>query len=194
MTGVATPLPAPRVRLSRRIFVESFAVHGGLWLLGAGLLVLLTLPLATLFVKSFEDRAGVFIGLANFAQYVQTPALARSTMNTLVFACLTTLITVPLAFTFAYAIQRSCIPLKGLWRSIALIPILAPSLLAALSFIYLFGNQGILKAALGWFGFTSIYGLPGMVLAMSNRTFTQPLPGAPQRFQQSRSRAFSQSV
>jgi iron(III) transport system permease protein len=171
MTGIATPLPAPRVRLSRRIFVESFAAHGGLWLLGAGLLVFLTLPLATLLVKSFEDRAGAFIGLANFAQYVQTPALARSTMNTLVFACLTTLITVPLAFTFAYAIQRSCIPLKGLWRSIALIPILAPSLLAALSFIYLFGNQGILKAALGWVGFTSIYGLPGMVLAMSFASF-----------------------
>ena len=171
MTGIATPLPAPRVRLSRRIFVESFAAHGGLWLLGVGLLVFLTLPLATLFIKSFENRAGAFIGLANFAQYVQTPALARSTMNTLVFACLTTLITVPLAFTFAYAIQRSCIPLKGLWRSIALIPILAPSLLAALSFIYLFGNQGIFKAALGWFGFTSIYGLPGMVLAMSFASF-----------------------
>jgi iron(III) transport system permease protein len=171
MTGIATPLPAPRVRLSRRIFVESLAAHGGLWLLGAGLLVFLTLPLATLFIKSFEDRAGAFIGLANFAQYVQTPALARSTMNTVVFACLTTLITVPLAFTFAYAIQRSCIPLKGLWRSIALIPILAPSLLAALSFIYLFGNQGVFKAALGWVGFTSIYGLPGMVLAMSFASF-----------------------
>ena len=65
---------------------------------------------------------------------------------------LTTLVTVPLAFLFAYAIQRSCIPFKGLWRNIAMIPILAPSLLAAISFIYLFGNQGALKFMLGWVG------------------------------------------
>ena len=94
-----------------------------------------------------------------------------STWNTLTFACLTTLVTVPLAFVFAYAIQRSCIPFKGLWRNIALIPILAPSMLAAISFIYLFGNQGALKFVLGWFGLTTIYGLPGMVLAMTFSAF-----------------------
>ena len=87
------------------------------------------------------------------------------------FAVITTLITVPLAFGYAYAIQRTCIPAKGLWRSIALIPILAPSMLAALSFIYLFGNQGVLKAVLPWFGLTTIYGLPGMVVAMTFSAF-----------------------
>jgi len=171
MTGMATPLPAPRIRLSRRILAESLAMHGGLWLVCAGLFVFLSLPLATLLIRSFEDKAGAFVGLANFVQYVQTPALARSTLNTLTFACLTTLITLPLAFAFAYAIQRTRIPAKGLWRSIALIPILAPSLMAALSFIYLFGNQGALKFVLGWFGVATIYGLPGMVLAMSFAAF-----------------------
>ena len=171
MSGLAASLPVPRVRLSRAILAERLATHGGLALLAAGLVVFLALPLATLFVKSFENRSGAFIGLANFVQYVQTPALARSTLNTLTFAVLTTLITLPLAFTFAYAMQRSCIPWKGVWRSIALIPILAPSLLAALSFIYLFGNQGALKFVLGWFGVGTIYGLPGMVLAMSFAAF-----------------------
>ena len=171
MTGMATPLPAPRIRRSRRILAESLATHGGLWLVFAGLFVFLSLPLATLLIRSFEDKAGAFVGLANFVQYVQTPALARSTLNTLTFACLTTLITLPLAFAFAYAIQRTRIPAKGLWRSIALIPILAPSLMAALSFIYLFGNQGALKFVLGWFGVATIYGLPGMVLAMSFAAF-----------------------
>ncbi len=156
---------------SRRVIGESLVTHGGLWLLGTALLVFLALPLAALLVRSFEDRAGAFVGLANFVQYVQTPALAHSTWNTLTFAALTTLITVPLAFVFAYAIQRSCIPAKGLWRSIALIPILAPSLMAALSFIYLFGNQGAFKVVLSWFGLTTIYGLPGMVLAMSFASF-----------------------
>jgi iron(III) transport system permease protein len=44
-------------------------------------------------------------------------------------------------------------------------------LLAALSFIYLFGNQGVFKAALGWFGLGTIYGLPGMVMAMTFSAF-----------------------
>ncbi|MFO1314803.1 MAG: putative 2-aminoethylphosphonate ABC transporter permease subunit [Burkholderiales bacterium] len=171
MTGLAAPLAIPRVRMSRAILAERLATQGGLWLLVAGLVVFLALPLAILFVKSFEDKAGAFVGLANFVRYVQTPALARSTLNTLTFAVLTTLLTLPLAFTFAYAIQRSCIPWKGVWRSIALIPILAPSLMAALSFIYLFGNQGALKVVLGWFGVATIYGLPGMVLAMCFASF-----------------------
>ena len=45
---------------------------------------------------------------------------------------------------------------------LALIPILAPSLLPAISLIYLFGNQGFLKGLL--FG-GSIYGAVGIVVA-----------------------------
>ena len=174
---MSSTLAAPTVsaRFGGRNLPESFAKYGGLWLLAVGLFVFLTLPLATMLVKSFEDRSGVFVGLANFLQYVRTPALARSTLNTVTFALITTAITVPLAFLFAYAIQRTCIPWKGLWRSIALIPILAPSLLAALSFIYLFGNQGAFKFVLGWFGVSTIYGLPGMVLAMSFAAFPHAL-------------------
>jgi iron(III) transport system permease protein len=165
VTTLATPAQkAPRT--ASKSLRESLAVHGGLWLLLAALLAFLTLPLAMLFVKSVEDRSGAFVGLANFAAYAQTPALANSTINSLVFAFWTTILTVPLAFGYAYAIQRTCIRWKGLWRAIALIPILAPSMLPALSFIYLFGNQGVLKAVLPWFGLSTIYGLPGMVLAM----------------------------
>ena len=83
----------------------------------------------------------------------QSPALARSAGNTLTFAVLTTLrhraagVRVRLRDP-----AHAAFPAKGLWRNIALIPILAPSLLAALSFIYLFGNQGVFKFVLRWFG------------------------------------------
>jgi iron(III) transport system permease protein len=150
---------------------EALAARGGIVLLLVALALFLTVPLAMILVRSVEGRGGEFVGLANFVQYVQSPALARSTWNTLAFAGITTLVTVPLAFLFAYAIQRSCIPFKGLWRNIAMIPILAPSLLAAISFIYLFGNQGALKFVLGWVGLDSIYGMPGMVMAMTFASF-----------------------
>ena len=53
---------------------------------------------------------------------------------------------VPLAFGFAYALTRSCMRFKGLFRTITLMPLLAPSLLSAISLIYWFGNQGVLKS------------------------------------------------
>ncbi|HEX5638887.1 MAG TPA: putative 2-aminoethylphosphonate ABC transporter permease subunit [Burkholderiaceae bacterium] len=170
MSSAALPLGTPmpsRLALAK----EAVAARGGIILLAIALLVFLTVPLAMILVRSVEDRAGEFVGIANFVQYVQSAALAQSTRNTLTFAALTTLVTVPLAFLFAYAIQRSCIPFKGLFRNIAMIPILAPSLLAAISFIYLFGNQGAFKFMLGWVGLNTIYGMPGMVMAMTFASF-----------------------
>ena len=162
--GSATP---SRVALAG----EAIAARGGIVLLAVALFVFLTVPLAMILVRSVEGRRGGFVGLANFAQYVQSPALAQSTWNTLTFAGFTTVVTVPLAFLFAYAMQRSCVPFKGLWRNIAMIPILAPSLLAAISFIYLFGNQGAFRFMLEWVGLNSIYGMPGMVMAMTFASF-----------------------
>ena len=169
----AATIPTPMTRSPSRLALagEALAARGGLVLLALALLVFLTVPLAMILVRSVEGRGGEFAGLANFIQYVQSPALVQSTKNTLTFAMLTTLVTVPLAFLFAYAMQRSCVPFKGVWRNIAMIPILAPSLLAAISFIYLFGNQGAFKFMLGWVGLNSIYGMPGMVLAMTFASF-----------------------
>jgi len=171
VNAAALAVPISRAPSRLALAVESLAARGGLLLLSAALLVFLTVPLAMILVRSIEGRAGEFVGIANFVQYVQSPALAQSTWNTLTFACLTTLVTIPFAFLFAYAMQRSCVPFRGLFRNIAMIPILAPSLLAAISFIYLFGNQGALKFMLGWVGLNSIYGMPGMVLAMTFASF-----------------------
>jgi iron(III) transport system permease protein len=88
--------------------------------------------------------------------------LIGSIWNSLYVSLLTTAIVVPLAFVYAYALTRSAMPLKGLFATLALIPILAPSLLAALSLIYLFGNQGLMRWLL--FG-NSIYGPIGIVMA-----------------------------
>jgi len=171
MNTAALPVPVSSAPSRLALAGEALAARGGLLLLALGLLAFLTVPLAMMLVRSIEGPAGEFAGVANFVQYVQSPALAQSTWNTLVFAVLTTLVTVPLAFAFAYAMQRSCVPMRELWRNIALIPILAPSMLAAISFIYLFGNQGALKFMLGWVGLKSIYGMPGMVLAMTFASF-----------------------
>ncbi len=117
-------------------------------------------------------RAGTINSLENYATYFQTPALTRSITNSLTVSLITTVITVTLAFGFAFALQRTCMRFKGLLRTVAMIPILVPSLMAGLSLVYLFGNQGLIKGLL--FGGT-IYGAPGIVAGCVFFTFPHAL-------------------
>src|SRR5688572_17282845 len=141
------------------------AGHGVLLLILGILGLFLAVPLAALLIQSIEDRGGAFVGLDNFVAYMQTPALAQSLWNSVWVAAGVTLATVPAAFIFAYALTRSCMPLKGAFRTVALTPLLAPSLLAAISFIYWFGNQGVLKGAMQALGISAIYGAPGIIIS-----------------------------
>lgn len=134
----------------------------GIGLIGLWLFATVALPLMSLFIKSVENADGEFIGLANFIRYFSTPALAYSIINSLGVALITTVIVVPLAFMYAYALTRSTMPGRGFFHAAAMLPIFAPSLLPAMSLIYLFGNQGLLKS---WLFGASIYGPLGIVIA-----------------------------
>lgn len=139
------------------------------------LVVFLALPLGAILRQALEGSDGRFVGLANFIDYARTPALLQSVFNSLMVSAAVTAITVPLAFGFAYALTRSCMPLKSLFRGIALVPLLAPSLLSAISLIYWFGNQGLAKDLLQRFGIDQIYGAPGIILAECLATFPHTL-------------------
>ena len=154
-------LPAPAVPVARFHVAEVLAKLL-LILAGLGLAVFLLAPLLAIFMRAVQGNQGEFVGLQHFAAYFATPSLARSVWNSLWVSLVVAAITVPAAFVFAYALTRSCMPLKGTLRLIALVPLLAPSLLPAISFIQWFGNQGALKALMGG---VSIYGAPGIILS-----------------------------
>ncbi len=154
----AVPAAAIKPKLSR----DDWIMRAFMGVIALYLVVALALPLYTMLSKSVQAKDGSFIGLTNYFEYFGTPALSYSINNSLYIATLTTLITVTLAFTFAYAITRSCVPFKGLFKVIAMIPILVPSLLPGIALVYLFGNQGMIKGLL--FGH-SIYGPIGIVIA-----------------------------
>jgi iron(III) transport system permease protein len=170
VSAAALPQQPARVRLA--VHWSDRVAHAGLVLAVLALVVFLLAPLATILAKSVEDRAGDFVGLANFASYFRTPALLKSIWNSVWVSGLVTLITVPLAFAFAYALTRSRMPGKALLRNLALVPLLAPSLLAAISFIFWFGNQGLLKPLLGD---GQIYGAPGIVISLVFAVFPHAL-------------------
>src|SRR5678816_4514100 len=171
MSAVLSPVAAPRA-VTQRVHLTERIGHLLLLAMGAVLGIALFAPIFMIMAKSVEDTDGNFVGLAHFAAYFETPALAQSIWNSVWVSGLVMLITVPAAFTFAYALTRSCMRFKTLLRNIALIPLLAPSLLSAISFIYWFGNQGAFKS---WMGETQIYGARGIVLSLVYATFPHAL-------------------
>jgi iron(III) transport system permease protein len=140
---------------------DDIVMRAGILLFVVFLAVAVALPLWALLSKSFQNN-GVFVGLGNYIRYFSTPALFASVWNSFYVAIVTTAIVLPLAFIYAYALTRSDMRWKGLFQALALVPILAPSLLPAISLIYLFGNQGFLKT---WIPGGSIYGPLGIVIA-----------------------------
>jgi iron(III) transport system permease protein len=171
-TTVAQPLPAPSRRAKAAVDGQRRVAQALLLLACAALVVFLLAPLAAILVKSVQDKDGTFVGLAQFRAYLQSGALLESAWNTLWVASVVTLITIPLAFTFAYALTRSCMPGRQVFRLIALTPILAPSMLAAISFIQWFGNQGALKGVLMGH---SVYGPIGIIISAVYAIFPHAL-------------------
>jgi iron(III) transport system permease protein len=158
---VSLAAPAPRSVLRANLSRDDLMMRAGIVALAGLLLLIVGLPLWSLLAKGFEDRDGHFVGLANYLAYFSTPALFDSALNSFHVAAAVTLIVVPLAFLYAYALTRAVLPVRWLFQGISLIPIFAPSLLPGLALVYLFGNQGFFKGALGG----PIYGFDGILIA-----------------------------
>ena len=172
--ALSTGLPAPS-SVQQQLDPQLRVAQAALALVLLAMLAFLAAPLLAILTQALEDASGRFVGLANFIAYARTPALLDSLGNSLWVSALVTAIIIPLAFGFAYALQRSRMRFKPLFRGITLLPLLAPSLLAAISLIYWFGNQGVLKDAMQAVGITQIYGAPGIVLAECFAVFPHAL-------------------
>ena len=111
-----------------RISRDEWLMRLGVLLLVAWLMLVIALPLWALLSKSFQNADGQYIGLANYVRYFSTPTLFGSIYNSVWVATVSTIIVIPLAFTYAYALTRSRMPFKGMFYALALLPLFAPSL------------------------------------------------------------------
>ena len=147
----------------RRVGSEDVVRYGAAAVFAVVLYLFILYPMAQLAWRSLVDGDGRFAGLANYARYFGTPAIASSIVNSLVVSLISMVITVALAFGYAYGVTRTLMPWRGLFRTVAMLPLFAPSLVQALAIIYVFGNNGI------WTRLTEvnvgIYGAKGIVLA-----------------------------
>lgn len=142
----------------------------------AALVIAVLLPLASLLAMSFQDAGGAFIGFANYVAYAARPHVGTAIVNSVALAAASALLCVALAYGYAFALTQTCMPGKRLFRALALLPLLAPSLLMAIALIYLFGNQGLLRDLLrGFFPDLQIYGPFGIVTGSVLWTFPHAL-------------------
>lgn len=147
------------------------ASQGVLLMLVAFQSVFLVAPMGALLLQSVQTPSGTW-SLRPFVEFLGSPGLVDAALNTVWVAVAVVVLTVPVAFLYAYAVQRAMIPLKGLWRLVGLSALLGPSLVGAVAFIQWFGNQGVLKP---WMGDVSIYGPLGIILGTSFAAFPHAL-------------------
>jgi len=133
-------------------------------------IIIMVLPMFALLSKAFHNNSGQFIGFGNFRTYFENPALLSTFWNTVTISLVTTFFSVILGFLYAYAVTRTNIPLKRLFRYMAMIPIFIPTIAHAVGLISLFGRQGIVTQL----GFEmDIFGRTGIILSHIIFTFPQ---------------------
>jgi len=150
-------------------------------LLGLGtlwLLVGVVLPLFPMIGRSFFDTNGNWIGLANYVKYLTTPSLVSAFFNSFFIGAMSMVISVGLAFLYAYALTRTQMPGKLAFRVLGMLPLYIPPLAHAIGLIYLFGNKGLVTT--GFLGVLpkwdiGLYGPVGITIGEVLYCFPQAL-------------------
>jgi iron(III) transport system permease protein len=133
-------------------------------LVAAWLFIFMVWPLYRALARSLYNKAGdEFIGLANYAAYFSSAASSVSLVHSLNISIISMVITVVLAFIYAYALTRTTIPGRPILRTVARLPMFVPSLVQALAFIYMFGNNGVFTRLFGVN--IHLYGPVGIVMS-----------------------------
>ena len=128
---------------------------------GAPLVLFVLYPLSQILSRSFSTPQG--FGFANYAAMLGNPRFLRITWNSFEVTLVSAALAIVLAYAFAYAVQRSTLPGRNLFRLIAVLPLFAPSLVQAQGLVLLFGRNGIINRQFG-LGI-EIYGYWGIVIA-----------------------------
>src|SRR5688572_29227824 len=169
--ATVVPVAPPRRRARDDVWAQRLAI--GAVVAGLGLFV--AAPTAMLLVRSLGNDDGEWVGPANFARYLSTPRLLEWLWNTAVVVSVSSVVSVTLAFVYAFALTHSRMPFRRTFRVVAMLPLYAPTMLFGIGLVYLFGNQGLLTHGLFGrlpFGIDiGLYGRVGIILALTVAIF-----------------------
>ncbi len=138
-------------RLARRLAVDPIG-WGAVLLVTALLGIFVLLPVAKVLAQP---------GSAEWMRLLTNPRWLRLGGNTLMMAALSTVSAVTLGFLFAFTTSRPDVPLRNLFKLVAILPLVSPPFVGGLAFILLFGRRGLVTySLLGLSG--DIYGWHGL--------------------------------
>ncbi len=100
-----------------------------------------------------------------YKEIVTSWYLRRAFLNSMMMGTLTAVFGVIVGFIFAFTLARTDIPFKKFFHIIAIIPIISPPFIGALSIIMLFGNNGMISSSLLHLSNIKIYGFRGLLFA-----------------------------
>lgn len=126
-------------------------------------LVFLAVPILRLLGKSFEGAAG--LSVENYITVLTGKGFGRALLNSLWISVCSALLATLLAFFLAYTIHYTNLKkrTKKLIRTLAVLPMLLPTITYGFAIIYSFGKQGLLTRLFGRQIF-EIYGFNGLLL------------------------------
>ena len=123
----------------------------------------LLVPLLLLMVKSFETANG--ISLSNYVQMITKKGFGTALRNSILISSVSAISTTILAFIMAYSINYTNLHprYKKLIKSLAILPMLLPTITYGFAIIYSFGKQGLITKIMGRQLF-DIYGVNGLII------------------------------
>ncbi len=152
--------------------------------LALALLVLfwvIVLPLFMVVMVSFRSGSPLELGPFTVANYVLTysyPLTYQTLLNSVLYAGVSVVIVMSIAVLFAWLVERTDMPYRGLAWALILLPIGMPSFLLSISWMLLLNPRVgvlnlVLRSWLGFFGLSldtgpiNIYSLGGMIFVNS---------------------------
>ncbi len=105
-------------------------------------------------------------GKNDFIEVIKSKVWHQAMVNTFLECVCSSSLSVLVGFFYAYAIVKSNIPFKKIFRFVPLIHLITPPFVGGLAFILLLGRQGFITHRLLGLD-VSIYGFPGLLIAQT---------------------------
>ncbi|TVR06545.1 MAG: iron ABC transporter permease [Spirochaetaceae bacterium] len=106
-----------------------------------------------------------------YRELFDRPRYLRAITNSVWLGAVVATIATTIGFLFAFAIYRGGIKGRRFFQAIAILPIISPPFMFALSVILLFGRNGLITARLLGLDTGGIFGLPGLILVQTVNLF-----------------------
>ncbi|WP_152655792.1 iron ABC transporter permease [Oceanobacillus sp. CFH 90083] len=129
------------------------------------LIIFIAYPMFQIFLSSFLSN-GEF-DWQGYQRVFAGGQLTSALTNSLVLAIIVSILSTAIAYFFAYTFAYIDVPFKKLFNGIAILPVISPPFVIALSAILLFGRGGFISETLLGIENANIYGLHGLILVQT---------------------------